>query len=71
MNIFIIAAWLAIPLSIWLIVYFSARIITHYKIRRDLGDMPSAEEIQKLYQQNNDIIRYRGHLPIVDRSDLK
>ena len=63
MNIIIIAAWLSIPLSIWLIVYFGSRIVTQYKIRRDLGDMPSAEEISKHYQQNNDIIQYRDHSP--------
>jgi hypothetical protein len=66
MNIFIIAAWLAIPLSIWLIVYFGSRIITRYNIRKHLGDMPSAEEIQKHYQQNNDIIQYKQHSPTLE-----
>ena len=63
MNIFIIAAWLAIPLSIWLIVYFGSRIITQHNIRKHLGDMPSAEEIQKYYEENNDIIQYKQHSP--------
>lgn len=56
-TIIVIAAALAIPVSIWVIVYFSAHIITHNKIRRDLGDMPSAEELHAWYEQNNSIIR--------------
>ena len=70
MNIIIIAAWLAVPLSIWLIVYFGSRIITHHHIRKHLGDMPSAEEIQKLYEQNNDIIQHADHFPTVKRREL-
>ena len=67
----IIAAWLSVPLSIWLIVYFGSRIIMHYNIRKHLGDMPSAEEISKHYQQNNDIIAYGQHSPIAKQRDTR
>ena len=56
--IIIIAAWLSVPLSIWGIFYFLARIITQNKIRRDLGDMPTREELSDWYAQNNSIIQY-------------
>jgi hypothetical protein len=55
-QIIVIAAWLVVPVSIWAIVYFVACIIVQGQIRRNLGDMPSAEEIEKLYQRNNVII---------------
>jgi hypothetical protein len=56
-QIIVIAACLAIPVSIWAIVYFVARIAVQWQIRHDLGDMPSADEIHKMYEQNNKIIR--------------
>lgn len=56
--IIIIAATLSIPVSIWAVIYFTARIITHYRVRRDLGDMPTAEEISRWYEENNSIITY-------------
>ena len=59
-TIIIIAAWLSVPLSIWGIAYFLGRIITNNRIRRDVGDMPSAEELHAWYEQNNSIIR-RDH----------
>jgi hypothetical protein len=59
--IIVVAAWLAVVVSIWFIVYFSARIITHYWVRRELGDMPSAEEISRFYKINNAMI---DHSPI-------
>ena len=62
-TIIVIAAVLSVPVSIWAIVYFSARIITKNKIRRDLGDMPSAEELTTWYEQNNMIITYGKHSP--------
>ena len=62
-TIIVIGAVLSVPVSIWAIVYFSARIITKNKIRRDLGDMPSAEELTKWYEQNNQIITYGKHSP--------
>jgi hypothetical protein len=62
-EIIVIAAWLIVPVSIWAIVFFFARIVTWWRIRRDLGDMPSLEEIQKLYEQNNSIISYQVRSP--------
>ena len=62
-TIIVIGAVLSVPVSIWAIVYFSARIIIKNKIRRDLGDMPSAEELTKWYEQNNLIITYGKHSP--------
>jgi hypothetical protein len=52
-NLFVILSVFAIPVSIWVIVYFGSKIIMHLNIRRHLGDMPSAEEISELYKQNN------------------
>jgi len=46
-SIIVIGAVLSVPVSIWAIVYFSARIITQKRITRDLGSMPSAEELTK------------------------
>lgn len=62
-TIIVIGAALSVPVSIWAIVYFSARIITKNKIRHDIGDMPSAEELTKWYEQNNLIITYGQHSP--------
>jgi hypothetical protein len=62
-QIVIVAAWLIIPISIWGIIYYVARIAVWWHIRHNLGDMPSAEEIQKLYEQNNAIIEYRTTPP--------
>ena len=62
-TIIVIGAVLSVPVSIWAIVYFSARIITKNKIRRDLGDMPSAEELSQWYAENNSIIRYDDRSP--------
>lgn len=56
-QIIVIAAWMAVPVSIWVIVFFLARIFVQWQIRRNLGDMPSADEIHKMYEQNNKIIR--------------
>ena len=57
-SIIVIAAWLSVPVSIWAVLYFLGRIITQYKIRRDLGDMPTREELRDWYAQNNSIIQY-------------
>ena len=57
-SIIVIAAWLSVPVSIWAVLYFLARIITQYKIRRDLGDMPTREELRDWYAKNNSIIQY-------------
>ena len=62
-QIIVIAAWLAVPLSIWGIIYFVGRIFVHFHIRKNLGDMPSAEEIHALYEKNNAIIQYKQHSP--------
>ena len=62
-TIIVIAAVLSVPLSIWAIVYFSARIITQKRITRDLGNMPSHEELTAWYEQNNFIITYGQHSP--------
>ena len=57
-NIIVIAAWLLVPVSIWGVIYFLGRIIMQYKIRRDLGDMPSGEQLRDWYAKNNSIIQY-------------
>ena len=61
--IIIIAATLSIPVSIWAVVYFSARIITDQRIKRDLGNMPSQAELTEWYEQNNAIITYDQRSP--------
>ena len=58
-----IAAWLAVAVSTWGIIYFVGRIFTHYYFRSKLGDMPSREELLELYEKNNAIIQYREHSP--------
>ena len=62
--IIVIAAGLSVPVSIWGISFFLGRLITHYRVRSELGDMPSAEEIEKHYQLNNAIIEYRQSPPL-------
>lgn len=59
-----IAAGLSIPVSIWGIVYFLGRIIVHHRIRSQLGDMPSADEIHQHYERNNAIIQYKRTPPL-------
>lgn len=66
--IIVVVAWLAVVVSIWFIVYFVGRLILHYWVRRELGDMPSSEEISELYKINNAMIE---HSPIAKQSDLK
>ena len=63
-TIIVIGAVLSVPVSIWAIIYFSARIIMQYRINRDLGNMPSQEELRAWYEQNNSIITYGQHSPI-------
>lgn len=58
------AGWLIAPLALWGLIYIWGRIAVHFYIRSKLGDMPSAEEISKLYEENNAIIEYRKHSPI-------
>lgn len=62
--IIVILAGLSIPVSTWGIIYFLARIIIHHRIRSQLGDMPTREEISKLYEHNNAIIQYRNTPPL-------
>jgi len=52
-SIIVIAAWIAVPVSLWVIVYFAIRIYVQKRIRAELGDMPSAEEISALYASIN------------------
>jgi hypothetical protein len=52
-QIIVIAAWIAVPVSIWIIVYFSIRIFTSWHIKKHLGDMPSADEIHEMYAEIN------------------
>ena len=61
--IIVIAASMSIPVSIWGIFYFVGRMVTHYRITRDLGNMPSADEISEHYQANNAIIQYGEYSP--------
>ena len=63
-TIIVIAAALSVPVSIWGIVYFAGRIITQYRVNRDLGNMPSQEELRAWYEQNNLMITYGKHSPI-------
>jgi hypothetical protein len=65
-----IVSVIVIAISIWGIVYLAGKFITHFWIRSQLGDMPSAEEISKLYEENNAIIEYRKHSPIDKNSTL-
>lgn len=53
-----IVSVIVIAVSTWGILYLAGRFITHFWIRSKLGDMPSAEEISKLYEENNRIITY-------------
>lgn len=62
--IIVIGAVLSLPVSIWAIIYFLARIIIHRRIRSDLGDMPSADEISAHYERNNAIVQYRDTPPL-------
>ena len=62
-SIITIAAALSIPVSIWAVIYFGSKIILQKRIRRDLGDMPSAEQLHAWYEQNNSIITYGQHSP--------
>jgi len=48
-QIVIVAAWLSLPVSLWVVVYFAVRIYLRYRIWRDLDDMPSAERIAAHY----------------------
>lgn len=58
-QIILIVAWLAVPVSIWGIVYFVGRIYLKWRIKKECGDMPSIEEIRALYEHNNAVIQYR------------
>ncbi len=49
---------IVIAVSLWGLVYFSIKIAVSFWIRRELGDMPSVEEISALYESNNRIIEY-------------
>jgi len=62
-RIIVIAAGLSVPVSIWAIVYFLGRIVIHWRITRELGNMPSQDEIRELYERNNAIITYGQHSP--------
>jgi hypothetical protein len=70
-NLIATIAWLCIPVSIWAIIYFTARIVTHSRIRKELGDMPSADEIHAMYERNNAIIEYREHSPIEQTRNMQ
>ena len=59
-TIIVIGAALSIPVSIWAVIYFGSKIILQHRIKRDLGNMPSQEELRAWYAQNNSIIR-RDH----------
>ena len=67
-QIIVIGACLTIPVSIWGILYNVARIVGCWHIRHELGEMPTREEIQKLYEQNNEIVRYGRHSPTDENS---
>jgi hypothetical protein len=42
---------------IWAGLYFSFMIYLRLRIRRELGDMPSREEVHELYERINEQIR--------------
>jgi len=63
-----IAATLSIPVSIWVVIYFGSKIILQHRIKRDLGNMPSQEELSQWYAQNNSIIQYREHSPTREKT---
>ena len=60
-QIIVVVSWLVVVVSIWFIVYFVGRLVLHYWVRGQLGDMPSTDEISELYKINNAIIK---HSPI-------
>jgi hypothetical protein len=62
-SILVVVSVIVIGISTWGIMYLAGKFITHYYIKKHLGDMPSAEEISKLYEENNAIIEYRRHSP--------
>ena len=66
-TIIVIGAALSIPVSIWAGIYFGSKIFFQHRIKRDLGNMPSQEELSQWYAQNNSIIQYREHSPTPPR----
>jgi len=52
-DILVAVSVLTIIISIWGIYYFVGKFITWLFDRKNLGDMPSAEEIHKLYERLN------------------
>lgn len=52
-SILVLLSVVVIGISTWGFIYFAGRIYTAWKIRRDLGDMPSADEIAEHYKQIN------------------
>lgn len=54
-------AFPCLVICIWGILYFGFMIYLRLRIRRELGDMPSREEISKLYEQINEQIRDPFH----------
>ena len=52
-----LCAFPLLVICIWAILYFSFMIYLRLRIRRDLGDMPSGQEVHELYEEINEKIR--------------
>jgi hypothetical protein len=52
-----IYAFPLLVVCIWALLYFSFMIYLRLRIRRELGDMPSHDEVSELYERINEQIR--------------
>jgi len=52
-DILVAVSVLTIIISIWGIYYFVGKFIIWLFVRKNLGDMPSVEEIHELYERLN------------------
>lgn len=55
--VIMLCAFPLLVICIWAIMYFGLMIYLRLRIRHELGDMPSREEVSKLYEQINEQIR--------------
>ena len=56
-----LCAFPLLVICIWAILYFSFMIYLRLRIRRELGDMPSGDEVHKLYEPINQQMRNPFH----------
>lgn len=60
-----------IAISGWAVIYFAAKIARHFYIKRNLGDMPSLDEIRELYRRNNEQIEHPNLSPTREKQELR